>query len=66
MASLMLQEAMQTPQVVEQQITLNRSLIDTLCCTIQSRKITLVMTIARGSSDHAATFAKYLFETPCA
>jgi glucosamine--fructose-6-phosphate aminotransferase (isomerizing) len=56
-------EAQQAPQLIEEQLTENLSLIQTLVKHIQAKKPPFVMTIARGSSDHAATFAKYLFET---
>ncbi|MAZ78217.1 MAG: sugar isomerase [Legionellaceae bacterium] len=61
--TLMEQEARQTPEVVQHQWKENQSLIEQFAKTINDHPPLFVMTIARGSSDHAATFAKYLFET---
>lgn len=56
------QEAQQAPSVLQQQLQTSQLLPD-ICRAINAKSIYMVMTIARGSSDHAATFAKYLFET---
>lgn len=61
--TLMEQEARQAPEVVQRQWKENQSLIEQLTKKINGHPPPFVMTIARGSSDHAATFAKYLFET---
>lgn len=59
----MVHEALQAPAVVAKQLQENAVPWQELCRRLQKVEIPLVMTVARGSSDHAATFAKYLFET---
>lgn len=56
-------EAAEAPAVAERQLTDLRLPIRELGRTIRERDPHLVLTCARGSSDHAATFAKYLIET---
>lgn len=59
----MFREAAQTADVVAAQFARNA---DTIAALVQSLRETpppFVVTCARGSSDHAATYAKYLFET---
>lgn len=59
----MFAEAAQAPQVVRQQIDLNASSMQKLGAILRERAPRAVVTCARGSSDHAATFARYLIET---
>lgn len=61
--SLMEKEASEAPRLIEKQFSDNRSLLEKLCARLKENPPLFAMTIARGSSDHAATFAKYLFET---
>ena len=61
--TLMFREAADAPAVVARQLSENRSLIAQLADTLRARKPRAVVTGARGSSDHAATYAKYLIET---
>jgi glucosamine--fructose-6-phosphate aminotransferase (isomerizing) len=63
MMTLMEKEARETAQVVAKQYKENSHIIAELARRIRQQPPRLVMTIARGSSDHAATYAKYLFET---
>ncbi len=56
-------EARSTPQLIAEQLQDNVAPIAALVKRLRTNKPAFVMTIARGSSDHAATFAKYLFET---
>lgn len=63
MMSLMEQEARSAPQVLALQYAENFFPLQELCARLASCPPPFVMTIARGSSDHAATYAKYLFET---
>ncbi len=60
--SLMEQEALAAPAVLAQQFALNQNVLTTLTEHLRQVKPTVAVTVARGSSDHAATFAKYLFE----
>ena len=59
----MFAEAAQSAQVVRDQLAANRSAIESLAAKLRQMQPRAVTTIARGSSDHAATFAKYLIET---
>jgi glucosamine--fructose-6-phosphate aminotransferase (isomerizing) len=61
--SILEQEALSSPQVLIRQFAENQYVLQDLCARINCYPPTFAVTIARGSSDHAATFAKYLFET---
>jgi glucosamine--fructose-6-phosphate aminotransferase (isomerizing) len=61
--SQMEQEAREVPQIVKKQFAMNQSTLQSLCERLKSNPPAFAMTIARGSSDHAATFAKYVLET---
>lgn len=63
MKSVMEQEALQAPHVLATQFKKNQTLLEELSKRLQQAKPRVAVTIARGSSDHAATFAKYLLET---
>jgi len=62
-ASLMYQEAHEAADVVALQFERNDKAIRALVDTLQRKPPRFIVTCARGSSDHAATFAKYVFET---
>ena len=55
-------ESLQAPDVLEKQFVENQLILKEIIAKIRSLKPTTAITIARGSSDHAATFAKYLLE----
>jgi len=59
----MFQEAAQAGAVVRRQIEANAVSVARLAKRLRDAPPRVVVTVARGSSDHAATFAKYLFET---
>ena len=59
----MFREAAEAANAVRAQFETNHSLALTLGSTLRSLAPRAVVTCARGSSDHAATFAKYLIET---
>ncbi len=61
--SVMEQEALAAPQVLTKQFEKNYLVLQELCARLNTYPPHFAMTIARGSSDHAATFAKYLLET---
>ncbi len=61
--SRMYREAAQAPQIIARQLCANRPLVRRLATHLRARKPRAVVTGARGSSDHAATFARYLIET---
>src|SRR5690242_4220892 len=59
----MFREAAQAPAAVERQLAANHALARALGERLRALGPRAVVTCARGSSDHAATFAKYLLET---
>ena len=59
----MFQEAGSSGVLAAQQLTANRAQMEELGALLRNRHPRAVITIARGSSDHAATFARYLIET---
>lgn len=59
----MFREAAEAPAVVAHQLAQNAGLIGDLAEQLRRSPPRAVVTCARGSSDHAATFARYLIET---
>lgn len=59
----MIREAQQTPELLTAQLQKNAPVMKKIAARLQSDPVKFALTVARGSSDHAATFAKYLFET---
>lgn len=59
---LLSREAAEAPDVAQRQITGNEPMIADLVKRLRSMKPAFVATCARGSSDHAATYGKYLIE----
>lgn len=59
----MFAEAAEASSAVAGQIVANHSLIADLSARLLKSPPRMIFTCARGSSDHAATYAKYLFET---
>ncbi len=59
----MFNEAQEAPQVVARQLRANDSAITDISSRLRALAPRAVVTLARGSSDNAATFAKYLIET---
>ena len=62
-ATRMFAEAAQAAAVVREQLVVNKAGMEALAAKLRSLRPRAVATIARGSSDHACTFAKYLIET---
>ncbi len=56
-------EAAESPAVVARQLRENALLMADIGARLRRHPPRTVVTCARGSSDHAATYAKYLFET---
>lgn len=56
-------EAAQAPAVVRAQLSANAGRVARLAERLRQAAPRAVVTCARGSSDHAATFARYLIET---
>jgi glutamine---fructose-6-phosphate transaminase (isomerizing) len=59
----MFAEAGEAASAVARQLELNAALVPALAARLCAMAPSIIFTCARGSSDHAATFAKYLFET---
>jgi glutamine---fructose-6-phosphate transaminase (isomerizing) len=59
----MYSEAAQAPAVVRAQLAANAGRVARLAERLRQAPPRAVVTCARGSSDHAATFARYLLET---
>ena len=62
-ATRMFAEAAESAEVVERQLAANAALIADLAQRLRDQPPRGVLTYARGSSDHAATYAKYVIET---
>jgi glucosamine--fructose-6-phosphate aminotransferase (isomerizing) len=62
-STLMFAEAAEASAVVARQRAANAAVIAALATRLRAKPPRAVSTCARGSSDHAATFAKYLIET---
>lgn len=60
--SLMASEAAESGEAVARLLSRNHERFTQLACALVGRPPALVVTCARGSSDHAATYAKYLIE----
>ena len=61
--TLMFREAAEAPGVVRAQLEANAPAVLALADRLRSAPPRAVLTYARGSSDHAATYARYLMET---
>ncbi len=59
----MFREASEAPLAVREQLRRNRDQVAQAASMLRELAPRAVVTCARGSSDHAATFAKYLIET---
>ncbi|EKD54705.1 MAG: glucosamine-fructose-6-phosphate aminotransferase [uncultured bacterium] len=62
MISQMEKEAREAPERISAQLKANQPVLQALSTRLREVKPLVAITIARGSSDHAATFAKYLLE----
>jgi len=56
-------EAAEAAEAVARQFAANVEVIDALVARLKQQPPRFIVTCARGSSDHAATYGKYLFET---
>ena len=63
MSTWTFREAAQAPAVVRAQLQANTAQVERLAAALRAAPPRAVVTCARGSSDHAATFARYLIET---
>ena len=62
-ATLMFREAAEAHAAVERMLLANANAFGRLRALLRASPPSVVVTCARGSSDHAATYAKYLIET---
>jgi glucosamine--fructose-6-phosphate aminotransferase (isomerizing) len=62
-STLMYREAAEAAEVVERQLAQNGDAVDRIAQRLREMRPRFITTVARGSSDHAASYAKYLFET---
>ncbi len=62
-STLMFREAHSAAALIAAQLDANAATIAQLTARLRAKPPRFIVTCARGSSDHAATFAKYLFET---
>ena len=61
--TLMYREAHEAAAVVERQLRENAPILKALGEQLRAKPPRFIVTCARGSSDHAAAYAKYVFET---
>ena len=61
--TLMYQEAHESAEVVARQFAANEAVVAALAQSLRAQPPRFIVTCARGSSDHAAAYAKYVFET---
>ena len=61
--SAMAREAQEAPERVQAQLDQDSARLSDICATLREFHPRAVLTCARGSSDHAATYARYLIET---
>lgn len=59
----MFRESAEAPAAVARQLAENEAIVSSLAARFRRTPPRFILTVARGSSDHAATFAKYVFET---
>ncbi|WEN15637.1 SIS domain-containing protein [Rhodanobacter sp. AS-Z3] len=61
--TLMYTEAHESAAVVARQFAANETVVSALAHALRTAPPRFIITCARGSSDHAAAYAKYVFET---
>lgn len=64
--SYMYKEILSVPQVIKEQLQHYLDIMPSIIAAIHDFSPQFIVTVARGSSDHAASFAKYIFETQLA
>jgi glucosamine--fructose-6-phosphate aminotransferase (isomerizing) len=63
MKTIMYREAAEAPDCVDNQLQRNAAVLAALADRLRTNPPAAMVTIGRGSSDHAATYARYLVET---
>jgi len=59
----MFKEAAESATAVEHQLAANQAIIVELVSQLRNKPPRVIVTCARGSSDHAASYGKYIFES---
>lgn len=59
----MWEEILEQPEVLKRTVDTNKEVIEELIKDLKARDISTVIIAARGTSDHAAVYAKYAIET---
>jgi len=59
----MWEEILEQPEVLKRTVKTNQAVIEELVKELKTRDISTVVIAARGTSDHAAVYAKYAIET---
>lgn len=62
-ATLLYREAAEAPEAIRAQLAANEEAVTALARRLRAQPPRAIVTCARGSSDHAATFGRYLIET---
>ena len=63
--SIMLKEIFEQPQAISNSLNKNKNQILKICREIKEFNPSLILLAARGSSEHACIYARYLFEVHC-
>ena len=63
--AIMLEEIYEQPQAIARAVEREHANVAALVAELREREIRQVVIAARGTSDHAATYAKYLLEIVC-
>ena len=61
--TIMADEIRQTPQLVHEQLEASGTALEAVADAVRSARPRWVSIVARGTSDHAAIYARYLIET---
>ncbi|MGR3635664.1 MAG: SIS domain-containing protein [Shimia sp.] len=61
-ATRMKREILEIPEAVERLLTDGKSSVQTTAAEVRNRDLRFLLSVARGSSDHAASFMKYASE----
>ena len=62
-STLMWKELNETPDIVSGLYQRNATVLERICAAVGSKAIASIYTVARGTSDHAMLYLKYLCET---
>src|SRR5512141_481280 len=60
--SVMISEIFQQPEALERTLRAEKGKVSRVCSHLSGREINLIVLVARGTSDNAARFGRYLLE----